>query len=135
MPIALRSALAASAFALLLPSCTQTLTITYSGNNPVRYPWRTCGMGCEQAFTELQANRDATGQACEDLIAKGASLEGADPWVSAAVLYDSALLLVIRGKSAEAYDRFAKAEALDPDPEYKRLEQQVRDSAVRFNAP
>jgi hypothetical protein len=122
--------------ALLVPACTNTVAVTYPGNNVIRYPWRPCGMYCASAFAELEDAHDATGKECEDLVNKADGFGGGtDPRVTAAALYDSAILLVLRGNEAEASARFAKAEALDPDPGYVAQQHVFEDAAKRFLPP
>ena len=114
--------------AALLPACSRTVAATYPGSHAVQYPWRACGMGCDRAFTELEASHDARGKDCEELIVKAEDTDGSDERVAAAALYDSALLLILRGQGDEAAARFARAEALDRDPEYRRQEAKYREA-------
>jgi hypothetical protein len=139
MPRRLVRALAAAALATpalaLLPACTKNVIVSFPGNNAVVFPWKACGQDCVNAFTELEDNKTATGEDCDKLVAHAVAIEGGDPQVSAAALYDSALVLLLRGDADSAADRFARAEALDPDPEYKRLDALFRDSAARYPLP
>jgi hypothetical protein len=132
--------LAATACALtilsaVVPACSRTIAVTYPGNNVLKYPWRTCGMPCENAFQELDDAHNADGKMCEDLITKVDGSGGNDDRAQAAALYDSAILLILRGKDAEASARFAKAEALDPDPEYVAQQHAFEDAAKRYLVP
>ncbi len=119
---------------VLLPACSRTVAVTYPGNNVVQVPWRSCGMLCDRAFGELQTTGRATGKECEDLIASTDHPGGADDRVLAAALYDSAVLLVLQGKSDQASGLFTRASALDADPEYARLEATFRDAAQKMPA-
>jgi hypothetical protein len=89
-------------------------------------------MLCDQAFEELQTSHDPTGHDCEELVTRAEVAAGVDDRAAAAALYDSAIVFILRGKSAEALARFAKAEALDPDPEYKQLQKTHEDAVQRF---
>jgi hypothetical protein len=126
-------ACALAVLAVLVPACSSTVAVTYPGNNVVKYAWRPCGMFCASAFAELEDTHDATGKECEDLINKAdGSGGGTDNRVTAAALFDSAILLTLRGNSAEASARLAKAVALDPDPLYVTQQHALEDSAQRF---
>jgi hypothetical protein len=92
-------------------------------------------MPCEAAFQELLDSHDPGGKDCEELVNKAEGTAGTDDRVTAAALYDSAILLVLRGKDAEASARFARAEALDPDPDYLAQQQVFEDAAKRYTAP
>src|SRR5208283_3001206 len=96
------TACALSVLAGLMPACSRTIAASYPGNNVVKVPWRTCGMPCEAAFQELMDSHDPGGKDCEELVSKADGTDGADDRVAAAALYDSAILLVLRGKDAEA---------------------------------
>ena len=120
------TACALSLLAAVVPACTRTVAVTYPGSNVAKYPWRTCGMPCENAFQELADSHTADGKQCKDLITRTDVVSGTDDRAQAAALYDSAILLVLRGKDAEASDRFARAEALDPDPDLRRAAACVR---------
>jgi hypothetical protein len=117
---------------VLSSACSKTIAASYPGNNVVSYPWRSCGMLCDQAFEELQTSHDPTGHDCEELVTRAEGAAGVDDRAAAAALYDSAVVFILRGKSAEAIARFAKAEALDPDPEYKQLQKTHEDAVQRF---
>jgi hypothetical protein len=119
-----RFAVVASVLALL-PACTKSVVVTSPGAGPATYPWKACGQDCVSAFAELEETHDPTGKDCEALVGDAVDMSG-DERVVAAALYDSALLLVLRGKGDEALGRLAKAEALDHDPEYRALEQRLR---------
>ena len=121
-----------ASFVVLSSACSKTIAASYPGNNVVSYPWRSCGMLCDQAFEELQTSHDPTGHDCEELVTRAEGAAGVDDRAAAAALYDSAIVFILRGKSAEAIARFAKAEALDPDPEYKQLEKTHEDAVQRF---
>ena len=120
--------------AITLSACAETVSVTSQGAPLAKLPWRSCGMTCEQAFAEVQSTHGAAGEACEALIAASASLEVGDRLVAAAMHYDAAVLLVLRGKGQDALARVAKAEALDPDPAYRQLELQLRDLIARTEA-
>jgi hypothetical protein len=121
-----------AAVSAFTPACSKTIAASYPGNNVVKYPWRACGMLCDQAFEELQDSQGAPGKDCDELVSKAENVDGSDDRVTAAALYDSALVLILRGNEAEASARFTKAEALDPDPEYKDLQRTHEDAAQRF---
>jgi hypothetical protein len=89
-------------------------------------------MLCDQAFAELEDSHGVTGKDCDELVSKAAKVDGSDDRVTAAALYDSAIVLILRGSMAEASARFAKAEALDPDPEYKDLQQVHENAAAQY---
>jgi hypothetical protein len=131
-----RAALAAAAVCALaaLPACSRTVAASYPGGHVVEYPWRACGMYCDQAFVEIEATHDPTGKACEELVTKAESdaAGGGDPRASAAALYDSAIVLTLRGRPADAAERFARAEALDADPDYKDLDRLSQESARQY---
>jgi len=129
------TACALTVLAAVVPACSRTVAVTYPGNNVLKYPWRTCGMPCENAFQELEEAHNADGKLCNDLITKVDDSGGTDDRAQAAALYDSAILLVLRGKDAEASDRFARAEALDPDPDYVLQQHAFEDAAKRYNMP
>ena len=124
-----------SVLSAVVPACSRTVAVTYPGNNVLKYPWRTCGMPCENAFQELEEAHNADGKLCNDLITKVDDGGGTDDRAQAAALYDSAILLVLRGKDAEATDRFARAEALDPDPDYVAQQHAFEDAAKRYDVP
>lgn len=124
---------ALASIVVLAPACSKSVAATYPGNNVVSYPWRSCGMPCDQAFEELQTSHDPTGHECEELVTHAESVGGADDRAAAAALYDSAIIFILRGNAAEASARFAKAEALDPDPEYKQLQKTHEDAVQRFS--
>ncbi len=123
---------ALASLVVLSSACSKTIAASYPGNNVVSYPWRSCGMLCDQAFEELQTSHDPTGHDCEELVTRAEGAAGVDDRAAAAALYDSAIVFILRGKSDEAIARFAKAEALDPDPEYKQLEKTHEDAVQRF---
>lgn len=123
---------ALASFVALSSACSKTIAASYPGNNVINYPWRSCGMLCDQAFEELQTSHDPTGHDCEELVTRAEGAAGVDDCAAAAALYDSAVVFILRGKSAEAIARFAKAEALDPDPEYKQLQKTHEDAVQRF---
>ncbi len=123
---------ALASFVVLSSACSKSIAASYPGNNVVSYPWRSCGMLCDQAFEELQTSHDPTGHDCEELVTRAEGAAGVDDRAAAAALYDSAVVFILRGKSAEALARFAKAEALDPDPEYKQLQKTHEDAVQRF---
>ena len=127
-------ALAAPAIALL-PACSKNLIVTYPGNNPVSFPWKSCGQDCVAAFAQLEDTHDPAGKDCDTLVNHAADIQGGDDRVAAAALYDSALVLILRGDSAGAADRFARASALDSDPEYQQLAQLARDSSAKYPMP
>jgi len=130
---ALGSTVCALASVVVLSSaCSKSIAASYPGNNVVSYPWRSCGMLCDQAFEELQTSHDPTGHDCEELVTRAESAAGVDDRAAAAALYDSAIVFILRGKSAEAIARFAKAEALDPDPEYRQLQKTHEDAVQQF---
>jgi hypothetical protein len=124
--------LALAALSALTPACSKTVAASYPGEHVVRYPWRACGMLCDQAFAELEDSHGVTGKDCDELVSKAAKVDGSDDRVTAAALYDSAIVLILRGSMAEASARFAKAEALDPDPEYKDLQQVHENAAAQY---
>jgi hypothetical protein len=125
-----RFAAVASVLAVF-PACTKSVIVTYPGNNPVEYPWKSCGQDCVNAFAELQETHDPTGTDCEALVTRAVGASGDDRAV-AAEMYDSALVLLLRGNFLDAEDRLNRAAALDPDEEYKRLVRQYHDSAAKF---
>ena len=130
------TACALTVLSAVVPACSRTIAITYyPGNDVLRYPWRTCGMPCENAFQELEDAHNADGKQCDDLITRVDGSGGTDDRAQAAALYDSAILLILRGKDAEASARFAKAEALDPDPEYVVQQHAFEDAARRYLVP
>ncbi len=92
-------------------------------------------MPCENAFQELEDAHNADGKLCSDFIARVDDAGGADDRAEAAALYDSAILLVLRGKDAEASERFARAEVLDPNPDYVVQQHAFEDAAKRFPVP
>jgi hypothetical protein len=128
------TACALSLLAAVVPACTRTVAITYPGSNVAVYPWRTCGMPCENAFQELADSHTADGKECEDLITKSDVAVGTDDRAQAAALYDSAILLQLRGKDAEASARFARAEALHPDPDLVTQQHAFEEATKRYGA-
>jgi hypothetical protein len=118
-----------------LTACSKDVAITYPGNNVVRFPWRSCGMACSNAFAELEESHDATGKECEDLVAHPEGSGGTDDRVTAAALYDSGVLLLLRGKPDEASERFARAHALDPGADYGDQQQVAAETNQKYPLP